>query len=38
MLRAKAATKIAFLPGKSPKRYGCVTPTHRAITSVEVPQ
>jgi hypothetical protein len=37
VLRTDAATKIAFLPGKSRKRYGCVTPTRLAIASVEVP-
>jgi hypothetical protein len=37
MLRIKAATKIAFLSGKSRKRYGCVTPTLLAIAAVEVP-
>lgn len=32
-----AARKIAFLPGKSRKRYGCETPTRLAIASVDVP-
>lgn len=34
VLRVKAATKIACLPGKSRKRYGWVTPTRLAIASV----
>jgi hypothetical protein len=37
MLRVKAAAGIASLPGKSRKRYGCVTPTRLAIASAEVP-
>lgn len=38
MLRTRAATKIAFLSGKSRKRYGCVTPTRSAIAAVVVPR
>lgn len=34
----QAATTIAFLLGKSRKRYGCVRPTCLAIASVEGPQ
>ena len=37
MHRSAAARKIAFLPGKSRKRYGCETPTRLAIASVDVP-
>lgn len=37
MQRSEAARKIAFLPAKSRKRYGCETPTRLAIASVEVP-
>jgi len=37
MLLANAATKIAFLPVKILKRYGCVTPTRLAIAAVVVP-
>ena len=36
-VRGRAARKIAFLPGKSRKRYGCETPTRLAIASVDVP-
>ncbi len=35
--RPAAAWKMAFLPGKRRKRYGCETPTRLAIASVEVP-
>lgn len=38
MLRARAATKIAFLSGKSRKRYGCATPARLAIAAVVVPR
>jgi hypothetical protein len=37
MLRVRAVTKIAFLSGKSRKRYGCVTPSRLAIAAVVVP-
>ncbi len=35
--RSATARKSAFLFGKSRKRYGCETPTRRAIDSVDVP-
>lgn len=35
--RSAAARKMACLFGNSRKRYGCETPTRRAIVSVEVP-
>jgi hypothetical protein len=38
MLRTSAARKIALLSGKNRKRYGCVTPTRRAIAAVDVPR
>jgi hypothetical protein len=36
VLRVKAAA-IAFSPGRSRKRYSCVTPSRLAIASVEMP-